>query len=193
MKKLLSLTLLAIAAIAFSQAADTAPEPMLEAKVVLGNAVKQAAASGKTVLVKFSASWCGWCHRMDGVLKQKEIQPIVDKYLVLATITTMENGDKKVLENPGSKELMESMGGKNSGIPFFAFYDGKGKMIANSMMPPANGKPAANVGCPYEPEEINHFMLILKKAAPKMTEAEAATIRAGFEALKKKDKPGSRG
>ena len=123
---------------------------------------------------------------MQGVLDQPEIKAIWDKYFVSTPIVVLENGDKEKFENPGGEKLMESVGGKDQGIPFFYFADSKsGKMIVNSLMPAVGDKKPANVGCPYEPAEVAFFMNILKRAAPKMTEAERSKIQEAFGALKK--------
>lgn len=47
----------------------------------------------------------------------------------------------------------------SGGIPWFAFLDAKGEVIVTSDGP--NG----NIGYPAKPEEINHFLAMLRKAA----------------------------
>lgn len=148
-----------------------------------------AAKSGKVPFIRFTASWCGWCHKMEGVLDSPGIKPIWDKYFVSTPIVVLENGAKEKLENPGGEALMESVGGKDQGIPFFYFVDPKtGKMIVNSMRPASGADKGGNLGCPYEPAEVDFFMEILKKASPKMAPADREAIRAAFAALKKADK-----
>ena len=187
MKRAPLLLLLAVASTSFAQNPASA-------QALVSGARKEAAQVGKTVFVRFTASWCGWCHKMDGVLTSPKIKPIWDKYFVSQPIVVLENGEKEKLENPGGEALMEAQGGKDQGIPYFYFADAKsGKTIATSMRPPAgllcDGKPAdkgGNVGCPYAPEEVAYFMDLLKKAAPKMTSSERAIIEDGFRALSKK-------
>jgi hypothetical protein len=68
-----------------------------------------------------------------------------------------------------------------AGIPFYAFLNSGGEMIANSIRL-ADGKPAAsspgkaNIGYPEKPEEIAWFMTMLKKAVPAMSSDETATV-----------------
>ncbi|MBC8063376.1 MAG: thioredoxin family protein [Chlorobia bacterium] len=186
MKRLASVLAFAILATAsFAQAPKSANDLVSAARAA-------ASKSGKVPFVRFTASWCGWCHKMQGVLDKPEIKAIWDKYFVSTPIVVLENGEKEKLENPGGEALMESVGGKDQGIPFFYFADAKtGKMIVNSLKGPAgeitcNGfSKGTNIGCPYEPDEIAFFMTILKKAAPKMTEAERAKIQEAFGSLKK--------
>jgi hypothetical protein len=66
----------------------------------------------------------------------------------------------------------------------------EGKMIMNSIRPAVEGDKGGNVGCPYEPNEIEHFMKMLAKSAPRLTSAEANTVRNAFAALKKADGKG---
>lgn len=180
MKRALFLSFLAIASASFAQAPASAESLVTQAR-------HRAATSGKTVFVRFTASWCGWCHKMDGVLSSAAIKPIWDKYFVSQPIVVLENGEKEKLENPGGEALMEAQGGKGQGIPYFYFVDPKsGKTIVNSLIPATGDKKPANVGCPYAPEEIAFFMTLLSKAAPKMTAAERAAIEDAFKALSKK-------
>ncbi len=158
------------------------------AEGLIDAAKRKAAPANKAVFVRFTASWCGWCHRMQSVLDSPSVKPIWSKYFESVAVVVLENGDKKPLENPGGAALMEAQGGKDQGIPYFFFVDAKtGKTIVNSLMPAAEGKKPSNVGCPYAPEEIAFFMKLLEKAAPKMTAAERTTIEEGFKALNKKD------
>ncbi len=169
----------------FSAAIAQAPPPA-PVEFILKDVRAKAASENKAVFVRFTASWCGWCHRMQDVLDKPEVKKVWDKYFVSTPIVVLENGEKEKLENPGGEKLLESVGGKNQGIPFFYFADAKsGKMIVNSLMPAAEGKKASNVGCPYEPSEVVFFMDILKKAAPKMSAAERTIVQQGFESLRK--------
>ncbi|MCC7434709.1 MAG: thioredoxin family protein [Methanoregulaceae archaeon] len=166
-------------------AAAQTPPP---AEKLIGDAQAKAARSGKAVFVRFTASWCGWCHKMQSVLDSPSVKPIWTKYFESVAVVVLENADKMALENPGGAALMEAQGGKGQGIPYFFFVDAKsGKTIVNSLMPAVGDKKPANVGCPYAPEEVAFFVKLLEKAAPKMTAAERLTIEEGFKALSKKD------
>ena len=95
---------------------------------------------------------------------------------MLAHVTVEENGDKKSLNTPGGYELQKKLGGLN-GIPFFAFLDRQGAMIVNSERPKdADGKHGGNIGHPVAPWEIDYFMTMLARAAPRMTAEERGTI-----------------
>jgi hypothetical protein len=139
---------------------------------LLASAQSRAAAEHKSVFLTFHASWCGWCTRLDKFIETPEIQPIVNKYFV----PVQEHGEKSALNNPGGEELLAKVGGKDSGLPFFAFLDGQGGMIVNSMRPDAGQPSAANIGYPGEPQEIDWFMTMLGRAAPGIASAESSAI-----------------
>jgi hypothetical protein len=98
-------------------------------------------------------------------------------------ITVQESEKNKALETPGGEDLMKDLGGP-SGLPFHAFLDEKGKLIVNSMRP-VEGKKAENIGHPDKPEEVDWFMTMLGKAAPKMTKDEAGTLEKWLRNQKK--------
>ncbi len=90
-------------------------------------------------------------------------------HYAIVRVDTMENGDKKALENPGGPALMAELKGAKAGLPFFAMLDEKGKMVVNSIR---EGEKAGNIGHPMTPEEVAHFMGMIKKTAPRATKAE---------------------
>ena len=59
-------------------------------------------------------------------------------------------------------------GGGGAGLPFYAFLDGSGKRIANSMAMPRGG----NIGFPANQQEITAFMALIAKTAPALSTAE---------------------
>ncbi|HTQ52850.1 MAG TPA: hypothetical protein VMI94_00225 [Bryobacteraceae bacterium] len=107
------------------------------------------------------------------------------KYLVVVHVDVQEAEEKKNLNTPGGEGLLTRVGGGSQGVPFFAFLDGSGEMIGNSIAPAANGRKAANIGHPYEPHEVDWFMVLLSKSAPRMTGAEREAIEKPLRAQKK--------
>ena len=99
-------------------------------------------------------------------------------------MTVLESEDKKATENPGGDQLMADLNGEGQGLPFFAFVDAKGKMVVNSRRPTDTDKVGSNIGHPAKPEEIAWFMEMLKRAAPKMTNNERATLEKWLKAQK---------
>jgi hypothetical protein len=104
---------------------------------------------------------------------------------VLVKLTVMESTEKKKLENPGGDEVLDKLGGKGAGLPFFAFVDAKGELIVNAKRPVEGKEGGANIGHPFAPEEVDWFMTMLKKAAPKIAEKETSTIHEWLKNQKK--------
>lgn len=145
--------LLAILAVG-AQAADSAQSLMDAAR-------KKAASEKKNVMVIFHASWCGWCHRLDDFMNKSPEGNLVRDSLVVVHITVMERGAEAKNMNPGGEELMKSLGGEGAGLPFYAIQSPAGKLILNSLAKGKDEKPT-NIGYPAAPEEIAHFMRMLK-------------------------------
>jgi thioredoxin-related protein len=149
----------------------------LDAGQVLSAAESQAVAAHKPIFLVFGASWCAPCRQMEAFMEDREIRPILEKYLVLASLHVQEQrGKHPELESPGGEELMGHYGGEAKGVPFLVFLDERGQLLANSNRP-VKGKPVGeNIGYPALPEEIDWYMVMLKKSLPDLTNADAATI-----------------
>lgn len=143
-------------------AAQEAPSPAQPAKQVLDEALRTATATERNVFVHFSASWCGWCHKLEAFLKTAEGQ-MLQKGAVDVMLVVQESKEKKMLENPGGAELMRSWGG-TGGIPFYVFLDRTGSVLSD-----ANGMPnGGNIGYPANPVEVKAFAGVLARGVPKM-------------------------
>jgi hypothetical protein len=102
-------------------------------------------------------------------------------------VDVQEQAEKKSLNTPGGEDLLVRVGGKEQGVPFFAFLDSTGEVIGNSIAPAAEGRKAGNIGHPYEPHEVDWFMVLLGKAAPRMTASEREAIEKRLRAQKQKN------
>ncbi len=173
MKHLLARILLAFGIIAslagavIAQHGPAAAPPEPAAKVV-DAAVQRAKAENKTVWVDFGASWCGWCRKLEAFLAAPDVKDIIQKHYLVVPLTVMESDAKKALENPGGNDMMKQLGGEGAGLPFYAFIDGSGKKIANSLAM-ANG---GNIGFPADQNELNAFVSLIDKTAPALATAE---------------------
>jgi len=60
---------------------------------------------------------------------------------------------------------------EKQGIPWFVFLDAEGKELADSM------GPQGNIGCPNSEEEIDAFLVNLKKASASLTADDFIAIK----------------
>ena len=102
-----------------------------------------------------------------------------DRNYVIVDLDVSESGEKKAkFENPGGIEMMKDLGGEHSGLPFYAFLNAKGTKLADSNVMPKG----MNIGYPGSPEEIAAFMELIKKTAPRWSQADQDKLREYFVA-----------
>lgn len=143
-------------------------------KVLMENALNEAVESNRHVLVKFEASWCGWCHRMTRQIKDKKVKTYFSDNYVILPIVVFENGGKMALENPGSRDLIAKYKGEKAGLPFWVILDATGKVVTDSF-----NEKGQNLGCPASKEEVAVFIEKLK-ATSKMTDRDEKDLTEVF-------------
>ncbi len=143
------------------------------ASLVVANALREAEAADKAVLIEFGASWCKWCANFQAFIHSQEAGPIIDANYVVVNLTVYERDEEaRALENPGAAELMEEWGGASSGLPFYVVLDSAGHRLANS-----NGMPdGGNIGYPVADEEIDAFMELIDRTAPRVGPEQRARL-----------------
>ena len=140
------------------------------ANEVLATAKTTASAQKKAIFVHFGASWCGWCRKLDAFLERPDIKPVFEKYFVPVKLVVQENEKNKSQENAGADALQERFGGRAAGLPYSAFLDAAGSLIINSK------RDGANIGYPAQPAEIDWFLHMISKAAPRISPEDLKTI-----------------
>lgn len=138
----------------------------LDAETMVQKALTEAKNSGKKVMVKYTATWCGWCHKMDTAMADASIAKFFDNNYIVVRIHILESESKKHLNTKGGEELYKlHAGDKKDGIPFWVILNVNNKVIANSRAK-AQGLPldgdGENVGCPAQEAEVDYFLRVLK-------------------------------
>ncbi len=150
---------------------------------VLKEAMKEAKSQKKKVFIKFSASWCGWCHKMDASMNEPEMKPLFDKSFVIRQLIVMESKGKENLETPGALDLLKKHNSDGFGIPVWFIFDTNGKLLVDSHIRPegvgmeVKGKNI--IGCPASKEEVESFVKSLKLTT-KLTDPELSKIFTRF-------------
>jgi len=136
---------------------------------IMKEAYKKAAKEDKNVFVMFTASWCGWCHRMDSLMSMNSTKKMFDDNYVIEHIVVSEYGDNKILENPGGEEFRKKYKGDKLGIPYWLVFDNKGKVLADARMKEdgsiAYSGEGTNSGSPATKEEVEYFIKVLKETS----------------------------
>jgi thioredoxin-related protein len=154
--------------------------PAKDAKLVLDEALARASSDDKRVFLAFGAPWCGWCHRLHDWMAQPEITGILDRDYVITHID--------VDRMTGGKEVQKRYQPATSGgIPWYAILDAQGKALATS------DGPGGNIGYPAQPQEIAHFLSMLKGQAHRIDAGQLDQIRKSLEEAAERIKRPARG
>ena len=165
--KLIILLFIATAVTIQAKAQDSASS-------ILEKAYTQAKAENKNVFVKYSASWCGWCKKMDKQMKSDSCKSFFDNNYVIVTLVVNESEKNKNIETPGGIDVLKKHKGEKSGLPFWVILDSSGNLIEDSF-----DDTGENLGCPATEKEVENFITILKNTSS-LTEENLNTIAKTF-------------
>jgi thioredoxin-related protein len=126
-----------------------------DAKAVLEEALSRSSSADKRLFLFFGAPWCGWCHRLEDWLAEPEVAAILDHDYVVTKIDIDRMND-------GKRVMMQFRKSDSGGIPWYTILDSKRNSLAT-----ADGR-GGNIGYPYRPEEIDHFLATVKSTSRKI-------------------------
>jgi thioredoxin-related protein len=135
----------------------------VDAEKLLADSLSRAAKQEKLVFAHLGAPWCPWCIRLDDFLARKEIAEIIRTDFIDLKIDVDRMTNAKDIVQRLRKE-------PEGGIPWIVILDAKGKALTTS------DGPKGNIGYPAEPEEISHFIGMLKKTTKRMTAEQIGQI-----------------
>lgn len=148
------------------------------AEEIMNTAYNQAKIENKNVFLIFHASWCGWCKKMEKNMDDPLVKEFFDANYVKAFVTVEERGEKANLNTPNGDILLDKVGGKGQGLPFWVILDEKGNVLKDSKI---NGE---NVGGPASEKEVDYLISTLEPTS-KNQKVDTEKIKEVFN-LKKK-------
>jgi len=143
----------------------------LDANAVLAAATATAKQEQKSVFLHFGAPWCPWCHRLEDWMARPEVAALLAKDFVDVKIDNDRMAGGKDVFSAQCKAAGQTEGG----IPWFVFLDGDGKMLAHST------GPGGNIGFPYQPDEVEYFVTMLKAVKKNLTDDDVAALKKSLD------------
>lgn len=144
------------------------PEPV-NAENLLSEALRQAAANDKRVLLHVGTPYCGWCKVLTRFLSEHD--SILSRDFIDLKLDTLRM-------QHGAEVAARFLPGKEDGVPWIAILDGSGKVLSTSFA--AQG----NIGYPFEPAEIEHFMSMLAATKQRLGDEDLSQLRADLDAFR---------
>jgi thiol-disulfide isomerase/thioredoxin len=135
----------------------------LDAEQVLASGFVTAGDENKRVLVHVGAPWCGWCRVLDRFLLEQRDLIGLDYLDVKIDVDRMTHG-------PDVEQRLRATGRETGGIPWMAILDADGTILVTS------DGPSGNIGYPYQPQEIEHFVAMLNQTRQNITDAQVGQL-----------------
>lgn len=139
------------------------------AEKIRADALAEAKAVGKGVMLVFAMRDQSWCDLLDKYHSHPNVSRVIGTHLVLARVD--------IAETPGGEQMYLEHGGMR-GAPAFSILDSKGMLLADS------GDVGQNVGFPNDAEQVDRYLAALKSACPKLSDEEVAVLREKLEGMR---------
>lgn len=148
----------------------------ISAEARLKEGIAAAKADGKLVLLHFGAPWCVYCRKLDAWLARDDVRARLGRAYVDVKIDV-----DRMISGP---EIFERYrrGSKDAGLPWMAIVNpaSAGRAMATS------DARSGNIGFPGKPEEIAHFIAMLKQTSKKLDARALDVLRATLVVLEEK-------
>lgn len=144
--------------------------PRIDAEDLITKGLEQAAAEQKRVLLRVGDPYCGWCKVLSQFLLDHADLMSRDYVDVKVDTIRMSHGKEVASRYQPSKDF--------PGAPWIVILDPSGKPLATSIAP------EGNIGYPYQPSEIDHFVSMLRSTRQKLTDADLEKIHADLTAYR---------
>ena len=141
----------------------------LDAEDRLADALKTAAEQNKRVLVRVGTPYCGWCKVLNKFMHQHQDLFATDYVDLKIDTSRMTHG-----EEVASRYAPQG----SQGVPWMVILDEAGKVLSDSV------GPKGNIGYPMEPEEVDHFLTMLRRSRERLTDRDLEKIATDLTAYR---------
>ena len=118
------------------------------------------------MLVHVGTPYCGWCKVLTRFLDEQSDVFSRDYVDLKLDTLRMTHG-----EEVANRYLPEG----SNGVPWMVILDASGKVLSTGV------GPGGNIGYPYEPAEVDHFLAMLASTKQRLSDDDLQTVRAGLE------------
>ena len=143
----------------------------VDAEQLLADSLMKAATEDKCVLVRVGTPYCGWCNVLAQFVQDHESLIAADYVDIKIDTMRMTNGEQTAARLAPAE---------SGGVPWMVVLDASGKELASS-----HG-PDGNIGYPFQPNEIAHFMTMLRDTRTRLTDADLDVIAADLNSYRDK-------
>jgi thiol-disulfide isomerase/thioredoxin len=118
--------------------------------------ISSAKKNNKKLFLVFGWEGCGWCRRLDKYHNDPKVKNILNRYFMISYID--------IYKSANGQDLYKRYG--KGGTPSWTVFDSQGKIMVDSDL----GK--GNIGYPATDDEINSYILAIKKAVPNLKRSD---------------------